>query len=95
MIRIIKRLLKLAGRDAFKIKLGFLFGFLESIFSALPLIAVFLVLQETDRAGQGNVCSFSSQVWPGGRCSAISCPGTKAVPVMRFSPNSVFSSGIC
>ena len=50
MIQIIRRLLKLAGKDAVKIKLGFLFGFLESIFSALPLIAVYLILQEMDPA---------------------------------------------
>lgn len=49
MIQIIRRLLKLAGKDAVKIKLGFLFGFLESIFSALPLIAVYLILQEMDQ----------------------------------------------
>lgn len=81
MIRIIKRLLKLAGRDAFKIKLGFLFGFLESIFSALPLIAVFLVLQETDRAGQGSDMIQLSVI---GQCLFLLITGVAGRTVFRY-----------
>lgn len=77
MIRIIRRLLKLAGRDAFKIRLGFLFGFLESIFSALALLAVFFILVEIDRVrGLG-----SGVIW---QCFIILCLSAAGRIVFRY-----------
>lgn len=81
MIRIIKKLLKLAGKDAYRIKLGFLFSFLGSVFQSFPLISVFYILKEIDRVGHngGNIQSSVIQL-----CLALLVIGVLGNMLFRY-----------
>lgn len=81
MLSIIKRLLRLAGKDAYRIRFGFLFSFLGSIFQSMPLISVFYILREIDRGqGEGGNIQFSV-IW---LCLMVLVIGVLGSMVFRY-----------
>ena len=56
MLRLIKRVLRMAGPLKRKIQLGFLFGFVEGLFNIVTLAAIFYALQSYSRGiGTGDI----------------------------------------
>lgn len=63
MWKIVKRILDLSGNYANKIKISFLFCFVDGIFESLPILAIFYLFDGIEKAIRENMQLSSNTIW--------------------------------